>query len=331
VPVPNVARNLDGGSGTWFVHEFGRRDYLIEEIVRGRTLPVTVITGVDELNLLGVADGRAILFAKAYTERYLVSVVDLHQASNYIERSASDDSAELPRTVLATDDDQRTPLRPGEVAASRFTVELLADGSAVVAVAPKDAQRRAYRVDAATVRGTAPWRLTTPATLGARNTIHGPDGAGYAPSEYDMGPTAVLRGGIDGRFTPAVGGVSDGRCTLARDPRSSNLADLDQPGAPGLSAVDRVGNLWLILGRDPGKGESDLYVVSSAGELSRMPTSWHGTSGLRIAGDGSLFVTARTGPHTLTTYHLGDPPAAARNATPLPPQRRVASVTTRSR
>ena len=317
---PIVARDLDGGTGTWFVRSLDRGDYLIEEVVRGRTLPVTRVTGPDELDLLGVADGRAVVNARRSSERF-VSVVDLHDDVSNVEPSVGDDG-ELPQTVLSTAVYEPTQHRPGEVSGDNLQVELLADGSAAVTVTQATGPDRAYRVDAGTVRGTAPWALTTPASAASsRLSVHGPDGTSYAPSPYGSAPTAVVRTGTDGRAVAVLGGVSDRRCAPSRDPLSTYLADSGLPGSVGTTLVDRVGDLWLILGPDVDHGDDDLYVVTADGVFRKLPPAWHGAGDLRMAGDGSLFVTMRDDSKYAagSTYRIADPPATARTATVLPP------------
>ena len=312
---PVVTRSFDGRPRTWFVRPQGRDTFLIEEIVRGRALPVTVVSGADDIDLIGVTGDHAIV-AGYSTYESVVDVVDLHDPSNGIADSY--DSGAPPVTVLTNRTD-RAGVRPGSVSAKHLRVQLLADGSAIVLAEPEQGGIHAYRVDARTVRDVRPWTLIPLPDPPVRNSVYGIDGSDYSVAPYES-PGGVVRTVPDGRVRPVLGTVSDKRCALSRDPLSSSLDHYQVPGSTGLAAVDRAGNLWLATGRDTEHGDSDLYVVTADGVLRKMPAAWHGTAVLRIVGDGSLFVTIPDRAHdTNPTYRMADPPTAARSAAALPP------------
>lgn len=312
--LPVVATSLDGRPGTWFVRpESGDPDedvYLIDEIVHGRALPVTEVSGARDLRLLGVTGRRAIVFWHESSQTAVVSSVDLSADSAHLFSSTESSSDEYTTTLLTTADFR--PEGPGHVEADDLYLDLLADGSAAVTVHKSGSRDTSYLVDAGTVRGSAPWRLTRQLPAGSVESFHAPGG-----TTYDVAAGTINRLTADGRTQPVLGQVSDRRCTLSRDPLSSSLDDYAvYDSSP---AVDRAGNMWLALSRDVEPRLPDLYVLTADGVLRRLPATWHGAGKVQVAADGSLFVTFASKWHGGATYRLADPVAAARVAAPLPP------------
>ncbi|MEP7179600.1 MAG: hypothetical protein ABI775_10950, partial [Pseudonocardiales bacterium] len=318
--LPNVAGSLGTEAGTWFIDhapgDYRNRDYIIKETVHGRVLPVTVITDTDDLQLLAVADDHALVLANSTYGKDFVSVIDLHRGSSSADGSSHGGSnrGESTAVLTAVSYASRATV-PGEVVAKRLDAVALADGSVVVTVRPTDGGTKSYRVDASTVRGSAPWRLGAPLPATSDRASYGPDGA-----SYETGSGSIKRIGSDGVARPVLGNVSDARCTLSRDPLSSSLAG--HPADHDNTMVDRSGNLWTVLDGATQSSESMLYVVTKDGVLRRPADArWVDVQGLQIASDGALYITsqARQRFGVGSTYRIADPDALARAAEPLPP------------
>lgn len=296
--------------GTFFTST-GRGDrgvVLIEQIVDGRTLPVTTVDRVDDLRLLTVLDHRAIAQVRSFGQDNVVSF-DLRKGSNfagyvgYRGPLRSDDRGVL-LTETGSDPAPTSTLAGGRIPAKRLKVQLAADGGAYIVAD----NRTGYRASAATVRSGRPWRVD-PAPLAG---LAGPGGSLFETTGgglYAVAPT--------GQYTPVVGAVSDRRCALSRDPLSSNLSDRFLPFDPPGLAADRNRNVWLLLGRPNARDTAfDVYVRTPDGTLRKPGQAvWHDLQGLYAMPDGSMYLTKKRG----GTYRIADPAATARSAPALGP------------
>lgn len=319
--LPDLASSLDGGPGTWFMAtvDVGTDEhaFVVEEIVDGRALPVTVVHGPEKARLLGVSGHHAIMYA-ARGETYFVSLIDLRRGDAETDPRIGDGDWSFGTTTVLTNSvrsmrPSKAPA-PGVVRAEDLHVELTADGSAVVYVDPRndDLDKAAYRVDAATVRGTEAWQLTR--RLATR--------AG-APSaaRYTTGATTIWRIGRDGERHVAVGGVSDPRCAPSRDPLSSAIFTYGRSAVP-----DRDGNVWMIVAPyGAPQSKSRLYVLTPDGVLRSPGSRWEHALGMQPQPDGSLYLTlaapggSSVSPRVGATYRIADSTAFARAAPALPP------------